>query len=211
MKPIADPLSLADWRRNVAELYAEVRAAGDPAAAWRRWRAERNRLIAAHPQSPLSPEIRDRFEGLPFFDYDAAFRFVVDLDAPDDSTPESFDLGADGRITLQPCARTRGLASTLGGELTVFWLAGYGGGLFLPFADASNGPHTYGGGRYLLDGIKGADLGSEDGRLICDFNFAYNPSCAYADTWTCPLAPPENVLPAAVKAGEKAGPIVAEA
>ena len=74
----------------------------------------------------------------------------------------------------------------------------------LPFADATNGTSTYGGGRYLLDGIKGADLGMTDGRLIVDFNFAYNPSCAYSPAWVCPLAQAENRIPNAIAAGEKA-------
>ena len=84
-----------------------------------------------------------------------------------------------------PVARTAGLADRLGGELTVYWLGGYGGGVFMPFGDATNGSTTYGGGRYLLDGVKGADLGVVDGRLILDFNFAYNPSCAYSTRWVC--------------------------
>lgn len=210
MDHIEQPLKLADWRRRVSELYAEVRYFDDPAAAWRHWRAVRDRLIATHPQSPLDAAARPRFRGLPFFDYDPGLRIEADMVPPTDGAHQRWDLGADGTIVLQPAARTRGLAGIVGGELTLFWIAGYGGGLFLPFADAH--ADTYGGGRYLLDGIKGADLGTTaDGRLICDFNFAYNPSCVYADTWTCPLAPPENRLPASVPAGEKAAPILATA
>jgi uncharacterized protein (DUF1684 family) len=77
--------------------------------------------------------------------------------------------------------------------------------VFLPFRDASSGRTTFGGGRYLLDTIKGADLGqAPDGRLVLDFNFAYNPSCAHADRWICPLAPVENWLPSRINAGEQA-------
>ena len=82
-------------------------------------------------------------------------------------------------MRLRPFARTDGLAAALGRELTLFWVEGYGGGVFLPFADATSGRESYGGGRYLLDGIKGADLGfAADGRAVLDFNFAYFPSCA---------------------------------
>ena len=88
-------------------------------------------------------------------------------------------------------------------ELALFWLEGYGGGAFLPFADATSGEETYGGGRYLLDTVKGADLGEADGRLVLDFNFAYNPSCSYDPRWVCPLSPPENRLPVEVRAGER--------
>jgi uncharacterized protein (DUF1684 family) len=88
--------------------------------------------------------------------------------------------------------------------LDVWWLASYGGGVFAPVKDALAGVATYGGGRYLLDTAKGADLGGDarEGILVVDFNFAYNPSCAYDPAWQCPLAPPGNTLATAVHAGE---------
>jgi hypothetical protein len=89
-------------------------------------------------------------------------------------------------------------------ELDLFWIRGYGGGLFLPFRDGTSGQTTYGAGRYLYDTIKGADLGEEEGRLVLDFNFAYNPSCAYDPRWACPLAPPGNRVEMPIEAGEKA-------
>jgi uncharacterized protein len=73
----------------------------------------------------------------------------------------------------------------------------------LPFKDLTSASETYGGGRYLLDTIKHADLGAENGRLVMDFNYAYNPSCAYDPRWHCPLAPAENSLPVRIAAGEK--------
>jgi uncharacterized protein (DUF1684 family) len=115
--------------------------------------------------------------------------------------------------TGEPTRFTRigSVRPVLGGEprsLAVYWLEGYGGGLFLPFRDARAGRETYGGGRYLLDTVKGADLGtSADGaRLVLDFNYAYNPSCAYDPRWSCPLAPPENRLDVPVDAGERLPP-----
>ncbi|MEE8544514.1 MAG: DUF1684 domain-containing protein, partial [Alphaproteobacteria bacterium] len=108
-------------------------------------------------------------------------------------------------VRLTPFARTRGLEARCGAELTLYWIGGYGGGVLLPFRDATSGETTFGGGRYLLDTLKGADLGLADaGAALLDFNFAYNPSCAYAERWVCPLAPPANHLPTAVPAGEKA-------
>ena len=208
MRSFEDAMNLADWRRRLAELYAVVRASPDPVAAWQQWQSARDRLFREHPQSPLTADQRARFSGLAYFDYDPGARFVVDLDPVADDIPRSWNLGADGVISLQPVARSRGLAPELGAELTLFWIAGYGGGIFLPFADATAGLRTYGSGRYLLDGIKGADLGATDGRVVLDFNFAYNPSCAYSSRWTCPLAPPENRLPAAVRTGELAPEIV---
>ncbi len=87
--------------------------------------------------------------------------------------------------------------------LELYWLSAYGGGLFVPFRDATSGAETYGGGRYLLDTVKGSDLGMDGDRLVLDFNFAYNPSCSYDPRWVCPLSPPANRLPLAVRAGER--------
>ena len=205
---MADPppevLALADWRRSVAKLYADVRANAPPKAASQAWRDGRDALLRGHPRSPLDAGARTGFSGLPFFDYDGARRFVVEPKAVRAGEMVEADLGADGAIKMHTLGRTSGLAEALGAELTLYWIDGYGGGLFLPFADATAGVETYGGGRYILDTIKGADLGQDGERLIVDFNFAYNPSCAYSPAWTCPLAPPENRLPKAVRAGERA-------
>lgn len=198
-----DMLALADWRRRVAELYMTVRATHDPAQAWRLWRTRRDALLRDHPQSPYSSSERATFKGLPFFSYDPSVRFSVALDPLDHEVVEEQSLRDDGQIAMRAFAHTRGLRRVFGGELTVYWIAGYGGGIFLPFADATSGRETYGGGRYLLDGIKGADLGTDGGKLVLDFNFAYNPSCAYSPRWSCPLAPAHNRLPREIRAGER--------
>lgn len=70
--------------------------------------------------------------------------------------------------------------------------------LFIVFGDATSGKETYGGGRFLAVDRPGAD-----GRVIVDFNKAYNPPCVFTPYATCPLPPPENVLAIAVRAGEK--------
>ena len=92
-------------------------------------------------------------------------------------------------------------------RLELFWMEGYAGGLFLPFRDATNGRETYGAGRYLLDAAKGADLGAGNApnSLVLDFNFAFQPSCAFDPKWACPLAPPSNRLDLEVRAGERLG------
>jgi uncharacterized protein (DUF1684 family) len=73
----------------------------------------------------------------------------------------------------------------------------------LPFRDATSGRDTYGGGRYLLDTVKGADLGHEVDEIILDFNYAYHPSCVHDSRWSCPLAPHENWMEVEVRAGER--------
>lgn len=196
-------LQLADWRRQVAALYARIRSAVDPALAWEDWRGTRDALFADHPQSPLPAAGRAAFTGLPCYPYDPSLRFAVALAPMSDGSEQQMDRGADGTVRLVPAGRTAGLEQRLGGELTLYWIAGYGGGLFLPFVDATSGHETFGGGRYLLDSIKGADLGMADGRLVLDFNFAYHPSCVHSADWTCPLAPAGNRLRDPVRGGER--------
>ena len=216
MADVSDPaadlvpmLGLWGWRRRVVALYAEVRAMPAPRLAWQLWREARDELFRNHDQSPLDPDQREHFCGLPVFEYDPALRFLVELEAARvDARRHAVPAGSDGTVGMVPFARTLGLERRLGRELTLYWLEGYGGGVFLPFRDATTGEATFGGGRYLIDTIKGADLGGDDqGRVVVDFNFAYNPSCAYSDRWICPLAPPENTLPAPVRAGERLGSI----
>lgn len=196
--------SLWDWRRQVADLYGRVRASEDPAQGWELWRATRETLFRDHPQSPLDEARRGTPVAFPA--YDPAWRLTA-ATVPLSAAAEVAPAGNDGEVHLTPFARTEGLAGALGRELTLYWIGGYGGGVFLPFKDATAGTSSYGGGRYLLDTIKGADLGwTPDGRLILDFNFAYNPSCSYSDRWICPLAPRANTLSVAIPVGERTCP-----
>ena len=199
-----DALAVLDWRRQTAESYREVRrlAADDPAAAHRGWVERRDVLFAEHPASPLLPADRARFTGLPVPPYDEAFRFEVELEEAEPAT-FSATTGTDG---LAPFTRLGSVRLGTLGSLDVWLLRTYGGGLFVPVKDALAGARggTYGGGRYVLDTIKGADLGSDArGRLIVDLNFAFNPSCAYDPDWACPLAPPGNVVAVQVPVGER--------
>ena len=205
MSAPADPFTLAHWRRRVAEHYAALRAATntEPKEAADRFRAARDQLFREHPDSPITLDRRKGWRGLDWFAYDPTWRVTANVDPIIPCTEFEIDLGADGILR---CARVGRVGFVLRGEaavLTAYWLEGYGGGLWLPFTDASSGRETYGGGRYLYDTIKGADLGGSDDQLVLDFNFAYNPSCAYDERWSCPLSPPENRLPLAVMAGER--------
>jgi uncharacterized protein len=197
----ADTLALLDWKRRVFALYGAVRTM-DAEAAWTLWRETRDELFRAHPQSPLPAESRAAFGGLDYWPYDPAARVLAELEDVQ-AAPQPVATSGTEEISFRPFARTW---FELHGErlsLEVHWLTGYGGGAFLPFRDATSGKESYGGGRYVLDTVKGADLGEEGGRLVLDFNFAYNPSCSYDPGWVCPLAPPANRLPVAVEAGEK--------
>jgi hypothetical protein len=196
-------LELLDWRRRMHALYGVVRRLRPdaPQAAHRRWMAGRDELFAAHPQSPLDRDQRAGFHGLRYWPYDPALAFEA---APDtDVEPERYEVATSSAATMTFVRF--GVIELPVGRLDVFWLDAYGGGLFLPFRDTTAGEKTYGGGRYLLDTVKGADLGSSpDGNLVCDFNFAYHPSCHYHASWSCPLAPPGNRLEVPIEAGELA-------
>jgi uncharacterized protein (DUF1684 family) len=203
-------LWLADWRRRVAALYAEVRdvAAHDPAAAWDTWRTEREALYRGHPQSPVPARERDSFRAT-HWPYDDRVRWTVDVgeaEAPAigglaialaNSGQDTLAFDRIGRIALP---HPDGAAA-----LDLYWMRGYAGGLFLPFLDGTSGTETYGAGRYLLDTAKGADLGGDPvaRTLVVDLNFAYHPSCAFDPQWACPLAPPGNRIAMRVEAGER--------
>jgi uncharacterized protein (DUF1684 family) len=218
-----DRLDLADWRRRVSDLYAEVRreAARDPERAWRHWRETREDLFRTHSQSPVPEAARAGFRAH-HWPYDPSYRFEVQLASDARATAGAAALAEPatpgfGGLSLSLPISTGGEegfarigwveAPLSGGQrsLGVYWMAGYAGGLFLPFRDATNGHETYGAGRYLLDTAKSADLGpgAIGGSLLLDFNFAFHPSCAIDPRWSCPLAPPENRLDARVEAGER--------
>jgi hypothetical protein len=195
-------LTLLDWRRRVAALWTAARSSADPEAGWRTWRDGRDELFATHPDSPLDEPARASFSGLPYARYDPAQRFEARVES---AAPEHLDVptAADGVVRLERIGTA--VVGDLG-RLDVWWIAGYGGGVFVPLRDGSAGRTTYGGGRYLLDTIKGADLGGDGSRLVIDLNFAYHPSCTYDPRWTCPLAPEGNRLTASVDAGEQLPP-----
>ena len=195
-------VEVADWRRRVFALYNAVRIADSPEEAHELWRIERDDLMLRHPATPLLPQDRPLFEGLSIASYEPGWRFELPI-LPADPGGFEFPTGTDGVVPFERIGRVE-VPDV--GSLDVWRLQSYGGGLFVPVRDALAGRPggTYGGGRYLIDTIKGADLGSDAERatIVLDFNFAYNPSCAYDPAWACPLAPAGNVLTTAVPVGE---------
>jgi len=189
-------LAVLDWRRSVAALYRAVRDEPDPAAGHRHWVETRQRLVSEHPASPNAAAV------LRVADYDPQWRFELDLEANVDAARLEIATGTDGVVPFERIGR---VAVPQVGALDVWWLDSYGGGVWLPVRDSS--PDTYGGGRYVLDTVKGADLGgtldpANGGSLVIDFNFAYNPSCAYDEAWACPLAPEGNRVDCVIPVGE---------
>lgn len=196
-------LSLAEWRRHIFALYAEVRreSGKHPQNGWDRWRKERDRLFCDHAQSPLTEDQKRRFDSLLYFSYQQAYRVAGQVERVQFSEL-NIEL-PEGELRLNHFANVRFELEGMQASLGLYWLGGYGGGIFLPFTDVTCKNETYGGGRYLYDSIKGADLGQIGDRLLLDFNFAYNPSCAYNSRWVCPLAPPTNRLDFPILAGER--------
>lgn len=203
----SEHLDLADWRRQVFAMYDALRHDTRPgpmrAVAFR---AAKDRLFAEHTQSPIPEHERLRaFRGLAYWRYDPDYAvrapFEPDADSPGTELPRS----GEGTMGFRRIGLVRFSVGGQAAELAVYWIEGYAGGIFIPFRDATSGSETYGGGRYLWDSIKGAELGSQDGQLVLDFNFAYHPSCVYDPRWSCPLAPQENWLALPIEAGERLG------
>ena len=153
-----DTLDLLDYRRQVADLYASVRATPAGELTWIRWREQRDTLFATHPQSAIPPEQRATFEHLPYFDYDSTWRVTPSLE-PTAGDPLAISHSADGTTTAHLFAFAHFTRHATEHTLPLYSLDEYSGGRFLPFREATAGTESCGGGRYLLDMAKGADLG----------------------------------------------------
>ncbi|GMQ98962.1 MAG: DUF1684 domain-containing protein [Acidimicrobiia bacterium] len=202
MTATTDYGQLWDFRRRVDTIYRQTRDSGTSESSWKVWRDERDALFRRHPQSPIPSQDRSAFAGLPFSPYEAKWNLSGRLD-PLEPVRIGVVHSGEGSTPMTRFARIS--VDSPKGPLTldVYWMNVYGGGVFIPFRDSTNGTLTYGGGRYLLDTAKSADLGDRDGEVALDFNFAYHPSCTHDPRWSCPLAPPSNTLDFAVPVGEQ--------
>lgn len=191
--------NIMDWRQKVAALYQPVSNARVLESEWADFVDARRKLIHSHP---VAMSVKDA-DAPHYFAYNSSFALQSHFRPIDDGSRYTVSGGYDGPISFKAIARSTELSPILGGELTLYWLEQYGGGLFLPFKDASCGKASYAGGRYLIDSVKSAFLGlSESGALRLDFNYSYFPSCAHDNFYTCPLSPSENSLPKFISAGE---------
>jgi uncharacterized protein (DUF1684 family) len=139
------------------------------------------------------------FAGLDYFPERTDLALNLPLDESDPNVGESLDIPTtDGKtksFSRAGCVRFE--VDGVAVELTVFRDSDRGS-LFIPFRDASSGGETYEVGRYLEPQAR------PDGTLEVDFNYAYNPFCAYGEGWSCPIPPEENQLAVSIAAGEKA-------
>jgi len=157
-------------------------------------RVEKDRFFRSSPYSPL--EDRANFNGLDYFPPDPALRLELPLQEAEQVEELTIQTNTGDE---QPYHRLGTIAFEIEGEearLAIYKSLQHEG-LFLPFRDATSGQETYGAGRYL----EPAELGG--GKLLVDFNLAYNPYCAYSEHYSCPLPPLENWLKVPIRAGEK--------
>lgn len=158
------------------------------------FRAQKDEFFSAHPQSPLTPEQKQVFSGLSYFDEDPDLRLEVSVEKFSDQI--KFEMQTSTGQT-QTYTRYGSFKFDLGGQVVELIIYSSPHGFFLPFVDGLAGQETYPAGRYLDPEPLAGD------RFLVDFNLAYNPYCAYNEMWSCPLTPPENRLHLPIRAGEK--------
>ena len=165
-------------------------------------RNEVDQFMRLHPQSPLSSEQKDEFEGLDYYDENEALIVIPHLEGfPEDEPHIEMETSTGETRHYRKWATA---TFEVDGEETsvVIYSDPWGESLFLPFKDKTNGSETYGAGRYLDSDRPGITL-TQDQKLQLDFNYCYNPYCAYNDSFSCPLPPRENWMQVPVRAGEK--------
>ncbi|MCH7745828.1 MAG: DUF1684 domain-containing protein [Chloroflexi bacterium] len=160
------------------------------------FRESKDHFMGHDSQSPLTDDQKRGFSGLKYYDENSALSLVI--------TPEKFD----NQEVIEMQTSTGDVAQYVRwgkisfevesqpAQLTVYKDAD-SGEFFLPFADATSSSETYGAGRYLeVEALP-------NGQLHVEFNYAYNPYCAYNERWSCPLTPLENRIQVPIRAGEK--------
>lgn len=159
-------------------------------------RKMKDNFFKNHPQSPLTPDQRTAFTNLDYFPPREDLDLTLDAEELDNKDLIQIQTSTG---TVQTYQRWGRIHFEVDGEkiaLTIYYSPN-SGHFFLPFKDATNGPETYGAGRYIDPEYLGGT------QFHVDFNNAYSPYCAYNDNWTCPLTPLENHLKVRIEAGEK--------
>ncbi len=165
-------------------------------------RHEIDQFMKHHPQSPLDHDQQHSFESLDYYEPNDDLVLEVEVERfPDD---EPIVVMQTNTGDSQNYRRWGTFNFEVGGQpasLTVYSNPD-GHDFFLPFKDGTNGKETYGAGRYL-DDHRPAIQRLDKNRLQIDFNYAYNPYCAYSEHFSCPLPPRDNWLKVPIAAGEK--------
>ncbi len=157
------------------------------------FRKEKDDFFIRDPHSPLTREQKRNFKGLSYFPPSEAYRFELDVEEYPQKSSVMIQTSTGDIQEYERYGKFRFAVQDQPVELTLYRNET---GYFLPFVDSLAGVETYPAGRYL----EPEPLG--DRRFLLDFNFAYNPYCAYNENWSCPLTPPENRLKIPIPAGE---------
>lgn len=166
------------------------------------FRAEKDRVFARDPHSPLTPDQRRSFHGLAYFEENPKLVISATLDRNVEPGDVTMATTADEEQVYRRYGAVHFDVDGQPAQL-VLYASDDSDELFLPFRDATSGHETYGAGRYL-------ELHAHGDHVTVDFNYAYNPNCAYDPAWSCPLPPAENWLKVPIRAGEKIFPGAAE-
>ena len=165
----------------------------------------RNHYIAEHLQEERSPIKYEQVKNLDFFKPNKKYKVTADVKLLEDHKGFTMLTHSGKKKHYYKYAQLNFSIDNIKQVLYIYQSKRlmqkkeYKDHLFLPFTDATNYTQTFGGGRYIdfvLDDIK-------NDKLIIDFNKSYNPYCAYAGGFNCPIPPKENRLDIAIKAGEK--------
>jgi uncharacterized protein (DUF1684 family) len=166
------------------------------------FRADKDEFFRDHPQSPLTPEQRQAFDSLSYYGEEShlVIRAPLETDGVDTEETITMQTTTGGTQRYRRAGVVRFAVEGAPAQVTLFSSSDMHE-LFLPFRDATSGGETYGAGRYLE--VDPPDL---KGEVVIDFNYAYNPYCAYNPEWSCPIPPGENWLAIPIRAGERSFP-----
>jgi hypothetical protein len=161
------------------------------------FRKAKDEFFRDDPRSPLTPDQRAVFTGLSYYPESTVLRIEGQLDMDVDRDEQIvMQTTTGGTQVYRRAGKVQFQIDERSAEITLYESADQED-LFVPFRDATSGKETYGAGRYL------EVERPNEGRVVVDFNDAYNPYCAYNPEWSCPIPPGENWLSVAVRAGEK--------
>lgn len=163
-------------------------------------RERTDRFMRTSKESPFANN-KDAFTGLKYFPPDVAYRINAKLEPIEEKKVMLLPTNDGTEQRYIPYGYAVFEHSGVQNRLLILEGIGMGpvrGKVFIPFGDETSALQTYGGGRYL-------DVNKVPGSVtvVLDFNKAYNPYCAYNETYSCPLPPAENLLKIPILAGEK--------
>lgn len=163
-------------------------------------RASSDRFMRTSAESPFA-SAPDTYTSLKYYAPNIKYRVIANLKPVEQKKPVVLTTNDGKQQRYVEYAWAEFNLDGVHNKLLILEIADMGpfrGNLFLAFGDETSARETYGAGRYL-------DLTKTPGSntITLDFNLAYNPYCAYNDTFSCPLPPSENILTIPIRAGEK--------